>query len=216
LDRRGSASPRRRAEGPAARIMSLRDGSAKMSKSDPSDASRINLLDDEDAIATKIRKARTDPEPLPATIEELADRPEAKNLVGIYAVLAGKTEQQVLDEFGGHGFGKFKPALADLAVAKLGPVADTMRRLMNDPAEVDRVLKAGGERAKATPQRRTTRANNMLRSRASSTSVPGTPCPKPPFLSAIERPRRLKNRCGFREKKLDPASPDFTYTYRSR
>jgi len=135
--------------GPGARIMSLRDGSKKMSKSDPSDQSRINLLDTADDISKKIKRATTDPLPLPATTKELEGRNEAANLVGIYAVLAGKSEQAVLDEFSGKGFGVFKPALADLAVARLGPVADTMRRLMNDPAEVDSVLKDGAARARA-------------------------------------------------------------------
>src|SRR5215475_3210786 len=109
-------------EGPGARIMSLRDGTAKMSKSDPSDASRINLLDDADAISQKIRKAKTDPEPLPETVEGLASRPEADNLVGIYAALAGVTKADVLKDYGGKGFGAFKPALADLAVHKLGSI----------------------------------------------------------------------------------------------
>ena len=135
-------------EGPGARIMSLRDGAAKMSKSDPSDNSRINLTDDADAIAQKIRKAKTDPEPLPETLEDLKLRPEADNLVGIYGALADLTKAQVLAEYGGTGFGTFKPALADLAVAKLGPVSDRMRRLMADPAEIDRVLRAGAEKAR--------------------------------------------------------------------
>jgi tryptophanyl-tRNA synthetase len=138
--------------GPGARIMSLKDGSKKMSKSDPSDASRINLLDTADDIARKIKRATTDPDVLPSEVKGLEGRNEAANLVGIYAVLAGKTEQGVLDEFGGKGFGVFKPALADLAVTKLGPVADTMRRLMNDPAEVDGVLRNGAERANAIAQ----------------------------------------------------------------
>jgi tryptophanyl-tRNA synthetase len=139
-------------QGPGARIMSLKDGTKKMSKSDPSDASRINLLDTADDIAKKIKRATTDPEVLPSEVKGLEGRNEAANLVGIYAVLAGKTEQGVLDEFGGKGFGVFKPALADLAVAKLGPVADTMRRLTSDPAEVDGVLRQGGERANAIAQ----------------------------------------------------------------
>jgi tryptophanyl-tRNA synthetase len=126
-----------------------KNGAKKMSKSDPSDASRINLLDTPDDIAKKIKRATSDSELLPFDVKGLEGRAEAANLVGIYAVLNGQGEQDVLDEFGGHGFGKFKPALADLAVAKLGPVADTMRRLMEDPAEVDRVLKDGGERANA-------------------------------------------------------------------
>ena len=134
-------------QGPGARVMSLRDGSAKMSKSDPSDYSRINLTDDADAIAQKVKKARTDPEPLPETSEGLESRPEARNLVGIYAALAGVTEAQVLAEFAGQGFGVFKPKLADLAVEKLGPIGGEMRRLLADPAEIDRVLAAGAARA---------------------------------------------------------------------
>src|SRR5689334_18885999 len=115
-------------QGPGARIMSLRDGQAKMSKSDPSDYSRINLVDDADAIAQKIKKARTDPEPLPGTVEELEGRAEAKNLVGIYAALAGMGSAEVLAEFAGQGFGAFKPKLADLAVEKLSPIGAEMRR----------------------------------------------------------------------------------------
>ncbi|WP_374575025.1 tryptophan--tRNA ligase [Phenylobacterium sp.] len=136
-------------EGPGARIMSLRDGSAKMSKSDPSDYSRINLMDDADAIAQKIRKARTDPEPLPETLDELKDRPEAMNLVGIYAALDGRSNAEVLAEFAGQGFGAFKPKLADLAVAKLGPVGEAMRDYMSDPGEIDSILAAGAERARS-------------------------------------------------------------------
>ena len=136
-------------QGPGARVMSLRDGSAKMSKSDASDNSRINLTDDAETIAQKVRKARTDAEPLPETSEGLNDRPEAKNLVGIYAALAGVAEQQVLAEFAGQGFGVFKPRLADLAVEKLGPIGGEMRRLLADPAEIDRILAAGAERANA-------------------------------------------------------------------
>ena len=109
----------------------------------------VNLLDTPDDIAKKIKRATSDSDVLPSEVKGLAGRNEAANLVGIYAVLAGKSEQGVLDEFGGKGFGAFKPALADLAVAKLGPVADTMRRLMNDPAEVDAILRDGGERAGA-------------------------------------------------------------------
>jgi len=135
-------------QGPGARVMSLRDGSAKMSKSDPSDYSRINLTDDADAIAQKIRKARTDPDPLPETLEGLEGRPEAKNLVGVYAALAGMTSQQVLAEFAGQGFGAFKPRLVELAVEKLAPIGAEMRRLLADPAEIDRVLAAGAERAR--------------------------------------------------------------------
>ena len=142
-------SPEPVTQGPGARVMSLRDGQAKMSKSDPSDYSRINLTDDADAIAQKVRKARTDPEPLPETSEGLESRPEAKNLVGIYAALAGLTEAQVLGEFAGQGFGAFKPRLADLAVEKLGPIGAEMRRLLAHPDEIDRILAAGAERASA-------------------------------------------------------------------
>ena len=133
----------------AARIMSLRDGTAKMSKSDPSDMSRVNLADDPDEVMKKIRKAKTDPEPLPSEEGGLAGRPEALNLVTIYAALADKSVPKVLAEFGGQGFGAFKPALADLAVASMAPVTAEMRRLMDDPAEIDRVLKDGAERAAA-------------------------------------------------------------------
>ena len=136
-------------QGPGARIMSLRDGAAKMSKSDPSDQSRINLLDTPDEVAQKIKRARTDPEPLPETAEGLQGRAEAANLVGIYAALAGISDAEVLQRFGGEGFGAFKPALAELAVETLGPVGTEMRRLMADPAEIDRVLTAGAERAAA-------------------------------------------------------------------
>jgi tryptophanyl-tRNA synthetase len=136
-------------QGPGARIMSLRDGTAKMSKSDPSDLSRINLTDDADAIAAKIRKARTDPEALPETVEGLEGRAETANLVGIYAALANETREQVLARFAGQGFGVFKPALADLAVASLAPVSDAMRRYLADPAEIDRILAAGADRARA-------------------------------------------------------------------
>ncbi|MBK5926922.1 tryptophan--tRNA ligase [Rhodobaculum claviforme] len=136
-------------EGVATRVMSLRDGTRKMSKSDPSDMSRINLTDNADAIATKFRKARTDPDPLPETPEGLAGRAEAANLVNIYAALAGTTPAAVLAEFAGQGFGTFKPALADLAVAQLGPITAEMHRLMADPAEIDRTLGAGAERADA-------------------------------------------------------------------
>ena len=135
--------------GAAPRVMSLRDGTKKMSKSDASDMSRINLTDDADAIANKIRKARTDPEPLPSEEAGLEDRPEARNLVGIYAALAGTTTEAVLAEFGGQGFGVFKPALAELAVAHMGPIAEEMRRLEGDPAEIDRILGDGADRAAA-------------------------------------------------------------------
>lgn len=135
--------------GPATRVMSLRDGTRKMSKSEPSDLSRINLTDDVDAIAKKIRKAKTDPEALPSDTAGLAGRPEAENLVGIYAALAGTSKQKVLTDFGGRQFSEFKPALADLCVEQLGPIAQEARRLMGDPAEIDRVLADGSERARA-------------------------------------------------------------------
>ena len=120
-----------------------------MSKSDPSELSRIGMSDDADAIVKKIKKAKTDPEPLPETEEGLAERPEAKNLVGVYGALSGKTNADVVAEFAGQGFGVFKPKLADLAVQTLAPITAEMRRLMGDPAEIDRVLKDGGERAHA-------------------------------------------------------------------
>ena len=127
--------------------MSLRDGSKKMSKSDPSDLSRINLTDDADTISKKIRKAKTDPEALPSEVDGLESRPEAENLVGIYAGLAEMSKADVLKEFGGQQFSVFKPALADLAVEKLAPIAGEMRRIEGDRAYVDAVLRDGGERA---------------------------------------------------------------------
>jgi tryptophanyl-tRNA synthetase len=135
-------------QGPATRVMSLRDGSRKMSKSEPSEMSRINLSDDADTIASKVRKARTDPEPLPSEEKGLEDRPEARNLVGIYAALAGMTPADVLREYGGAQFSAFKPALADLAVEKLGPIGAEMQRLTADPAEIDRILADGAARAR--------------------------------------------------------------------
>jgi tryptophanyl-tRNA synthetase len=136
-------------QGPGARIMSLRDGAAKMSKSDPSDQSRINLTDDPDAIRQKIKRAKTDPEPLPENVEGLEGRPEARNLVGVYAALADITDAEVLARFGGQGFGAFKPALADVVAESLGPVSEAMRRYLADPAEIDRILRDGAERAAA-------------------------------------------------------------------
>jgi tryptophanyl-tRNA synthetase len=136
-------------EGAATRVMSLRDGTKKMSKSDPSDMSRINLTDDADTIAGKIRKARTDAEPLPEAMADLAGRPEAQNLVNIYAALAGISGPEVLQQFAGRGFGAFKPALADLAVDVLGPITAEINRLMADPAEIDALLGRGAERAAA-------------------------------------------------------------------
>ena len=136
-------------EGAATRVMSLRDGTKKMSKSDPSDQSRINLTDDADMIAAKIRKAKTDAEPLPETLEGLKDRPEARNLVNIYAALAGQSPEAVVGQYAGAQFGTFKPALAELAVAKLAPITTEMNRLMKDPAEIDRILGKGADRADA-------------------------------------------------------------------
>jgi len=135
--------------GAATRVMSLKDGAKKMSKSDPSDNSRINMTDSIDDIAKKIRKARTDPEPLPGDIKGLEDRPEAANLVGIYAALEDTTADEVLERFDGEGFGAFKPALADLAVEKLSPIQDEMRRLMDAPDHIDQVLRTGAEKAAA-------------------------------------------------------------------
>lgn len=142
-------SPEPVIEGAATRVMSLRDGTKKMSKSDPSDASRINLTDDADTIAQKIRKARTDADPLPGSLDGLKDRPEARNLVNIHAALSGETPEVVLARFEGQGFGAFKPALADLAVSVLAPITGRMNDLMADPAEIDRILRAGAEKADA-------------------------------------------------------------------
>ncbi|HFC05081.1 MAG TPA: tryptophan--tRNA ligase [Rhizobiales bacterium] len=134
--------------GEATRVMSLKDGSKKMSKSDPSDLSRINLADDADTIARKIKKARTDPDALPSQTEGLKDRPEAANLVGIYAALAEKSKAEVLAEFGGSQFSTFKPALIELAVGKLGPMGSEMKRLMDDKTYIDKVLADGSTRAR--------------------------------------------------------------------
>ena len=136
-------------QGPATRVMSLRDGSKKMSKSEPSDYSRINLTDDADAIAQKIRKAKTDPEPLPSEEKGLEPRPEADNLVGIYAALSETSKATVLGEFGGAQFSAFKSALVDLAVAKLGPIGAEMKRLVQDPVYIDSILADGSQRAQA-------------------------------------------------------------------
>lgn len=135
--------------GPAARVMSLRDGSKKMSKSDASDNSRINLTDDQDLIAQKVRKAKTDPDPLPSEAEGLKGRPEADNLVGIYAALAETTREAVLAQYGGAQFSAFKGALVDLAVEKLAPINAEMKRLTADPGHIDAVLADGAARAEA-------------------------------------------------------------------
>lgn len=132
----------------APRIMSLRDASAKMSKSNPSEQSVVKLVDSDDTIADKFRKAKTDPDLLPATLAELEGRPEARNLLTIFAALADRDPQDVLSEFAGKGFGAFKPALADLAVAKLGPIRDEMVRLLDDRAAIDAILTTGAEKAR--------------------------------------------------------------------
>jgi tryptophanyl-tRNA synthetase len=137
----------------APRIMSLRDASSKMSKSNPSEQSVVKLVDSDETIAEKFRKAKSDADLLPATVEELAGRPEATNLLTIFAALADRSAQSVLDDYAGKGFGAFKPALADLAVAKLGPIRDEMIRLLDDPAAIDAILNKGAVKARemATP-----------------------------------------------------------------
>ncbi|MDC0462151.1 tryptophan--tRNA ligase [Alphaproteobacteria bacterium] len=131
----------------AARIMSLRDGSSKMSKSDDSDFTRINLNDEDDLIAQKIKKAKTDPEPLPETVEELENRPEARNLVGIYAALTNQSDAEVLVEFSGQGFGKFKPILAESLIGSISPIRTEMNKLLADTNHLDNVLSEGSKRA---------------------------------------------------------------------
>ncbi|HEY1709991.1 MAG TPA: tryptophan--tRNA ligase [Rhizomicrobium sp.] len=135
--------------GPATRVMSLRDGVKKMSKSDESDNSRINLTDSADVIAQKIRKAKTDPNPIPASKDEMKDRPEAENLINIYAALSDDTAETVMQQFGGQQFSVFKNALADLTVSKIGPITEEMRRLMADQGEIDRILLSSAEKARA-------------------------------------------------------------------
>ncbi|MEX0338049.1 MAG: tryptophan--tRNA ligase [Arenibacterium sp.] len=135
-------------EGAATRVMSLRDGAKKMSKSDPSDASRINMTDDADAIAKKIRKAKTDPDALPSEAKGLEDRPEARNLVNIYAALSEQSIEAALGDVGGMQFGAFKPMLAELAVERLAPISAEMSRLMGDVSEIDRILARGAEQAR--------------------------------------------------------------------
>ena len=133
--------------GASARIMSLRDGTAKMSKSDPSEMSRVHLTDSDETIGQKIRKAKTDPEPLPADPAALDGRPEAKNLVGIYAAVTGESVEQVLARFAGQGFGAFKPALADAVIGLIAPIRQHLDELRRDPAELDRILAEGAARA---------------------------------------------------------------------
>jgi tryptophanyl-tRNA synthetase len=139
-------------DGPATRVMNLRDGTKKMSKSGDSDMERINMLDDADTIAKKFKKAKTDAEPLPETVEGLKTRPEARNLVDIYAALDDTTPEAVIAQYPGAGWGTFKPALADLAVAKLAPISQDMARFMADPAEIDRILAQGADKARAIAQ----------------------------------------------------------------
>ena len=135
-------------DGPATRVMNLRDGTKKMSKSGESDMERINMLDDADTLVKKFKKAKTDPEPLPESLDGLKDRPEARNLVDIYAALDDRTPEDVIAEYAGAGWGRFKPALADLAVAKLAPISTEMTRLLDDKAEIDRILTMGAEKAR--------------------------------------------------------------------
>ena len=149
-------------QGVAARVMSLRDGTKKMSKSDPSDQSRINLTDDADAVALKIRRARTDPEPLPSEPRGLEGRAEARNLVGILAAVTDTTPDAVLAQHGGQGFGAFKEALAEALVAKLAPIQGEMRRLLDDPAAVDALLRRGAEKAAAVADPIVTRAEELV------------------------------------------------------
>ncbi|MDJ0389815.1 tryptophan--tRNA ligase [Roseomonas sp. E05] len=149
-------------QGVAARVMSLRDGTKKMSKSDPSDQSRINLTDDADAVALKVRRAKTDPEPLPSEERGLEGRPEARNLVGILAAITGSTAEAVLAEHGGKGFGAFKEVLAEALVAKLSPIQAEMKRLLDDPAAVDAALRRGAEKAAAIADPIVRRAEELV------------------------------------------------------
>lgn len=149
-------------DGPGARVMSLRDGTKKMSKSDPSDASRLNLTDDADTIAKKIRKAKTDTGHVPATIEELSGRPEIANLVAIYAALADRSDADVLTEHAGSQFGPFKAALADVAVETLRPVTDAMRGFLADPDELDRIMRRSADAARAISEPIVTEVRNVI------------------------------------------------------
>jgi tryptophanyl-tRNA synthetase len=149
-------------QGPATRVMSLRDGAKKMSKSDASDYSRINLTDNADTIAQKVRKAKTDPDALPSEEKGLEKRPEADNLVGIFAALSDTTKAAVLAEYGGSNFSSFKNALVDLSVAKLSPIADRMSQLMADPAHIDTILIKGAARAEAIAAKNMKAVKNIL------------------------------------------------------
>ncbi|MGH1421693.1 MAG: tryptophan--tRNA ligase [Hyphomonas sp.] len=140
-------------KGPGARVMSLKDGAKKMSKSDPSDLSRINLVDDSDLILKKIKKAKTDLDgPMPTSVEGLSGRPEVENLVGIYSALSGESQEAIIEKYAGQGFGVFKPALAEVTVAHLAPITQRYRQILDDPAEIDRALADGAERARAITQ----------------------------------------------------------------
>lgn len=148
--------------GEATRVMSLQDGTKKMSKSDPSEKSRINLIDDADTIAKKIRKAKSDTDALPASVEELDDRPEAKNLVTLYAALQNKLSKDVMDEIAGKQFSEFKPMLVDVAVAHLAPITQRMNDLLSDPTEIDTILKDGAQRASKIAQPTIDEAMNLM------------------------------------------------------
>lgn len=148
--------------GEATRIMSLRDGTRKMSKSDRSEYSRINMTDDADTIALKIRKAKTDPEPLPETVKGLENRPEAENLITIFAALNDSTNEDVLKQHGGTQFSDFKKELTELAAAKLTPINNRMRELMKDPAEIDGILAKGADRANALTQSHLKEIKDMM------------------------------------------------------
>jgi tryptophanyl-tRNA synthetase len=145
--------PEPQIQGPATRVMSLRDGTKKMSKSDVSEYSRINMIDDAETIALKIRKAKTDPEPLPADKADLEGRPEADNLLGIYAALTDTDLERAIASFAGQPFSAFKEALAETTVAVMGPIAAEYHRLMADKGYIDGILKQGGERAKGIAER---------------------------------------------------------------
>ncbi|HEY8594105.1 MAG TPA: tryptophan--tRNA ligase [Devosiaceae bacterium] len=148
--------------GPATRVMSLRDGTKKMSKSDPSDMSRISLLDDADTIAKKIRKAKSDADALPTEVKGLENRPEADNLVGIFAALSDRSKADVLREYGGQGFGVFKPALAELAVEVLAPMASEVRILLDNTDEIDRVLRDGADRARVLAEQTMVKVRDII------------------------------------------------------
>lgn len=146
----------------AARVMSLRNGGSKMSKSDPSDLSRINLTDSNEDISQKIRKAKTDPDPIPDNEDGLIDRPEARNLLGIYSALKGQPLGEILQQFSGQGFGQFKPELAELVVNSIAPIRDKLSDFKNDPAEIDRILSKGAEKAAVIAEKTLQKAYNSM------------------------------------------------------